>query len=98
MECHGTCFVDIRPSNTQLFVYNRRVTKDEIFFCLRRSVFVDEFNSPFNEPGSKVLGIGDGGRATDELRFGTIKCTETLQAAQHISQMAPKNTAIGVQF
>ena len=54
-------------------------------------------STPFNEPRQ---GLGDwhGDRATDELRFRTIKCTEALQAAQHIGQMAAENTAIGVQF
>ena len=55
------CLGQIRPSNAELRVDDRRVHKDEVFFAPRRTRLIDQFKRRTDQFLRQLAGIGDRG-------------------------------------
>ena len=74
------------------------IKKNKVLATARRAVIVNHLKRQAHQSFSVLSGVGYGCRTADELGGGTIKVTQTAQAAQHTGNMGTKNTAIGVSF
>jgi hypothetical protein len=52
----------------------------------------------FRQALGQLAGIGNGGRAGDELRRRAVESRDAVQAAQDVGQVAAEDAAIGVQL
>ena len=69
-----------------------------MLLAARRPVVIDQLEVFLGEILRQFLGIGNGGRAADELRLRAVECRNALEAAQHVGKVAPEHSAISVQL
>src|SRR6266568_4247809 len=91
-------FIDVAAANAQRAIHDGRVVKHEGFFRGWCAVRMEDFDFGFEKTRGEVAGIGDGCRATNELRFAAVKSSDAPEAAQNIAQVAAEDAAVSVQF
>ncbi len=62
------------------------------------AVVVNQSERLFDQPLDQLLRVGDGRRATDELRARAVESADAFQAAEDVGHVAAKHPAIGVHF
>src|SRR5467141_3506929 len=95
---HARSFVDIAAADAERAIHDGRIVENESFLCGGRAVGIEDFDFGFEKAGSEVAGIGNGCRATDELRIAAVEASDAAKAAQHVAQVAAEDAAVGVQF
>jgi len=85
-------------ADPKLPVHNRRVEEKEVLGARWGPVPVYQIDRPFDEGRRQLVGVGDGGRAADKLRIRAVEPANALKPPDHIRDMTPENTAIGVQL
>ena len=90
--------MQIAAADPQLAVDHRRVVEDEILFPGRCAIVFNQGKRLLHQRFGQLLGVGNGCRTADKLRFGTVKLTNPLQSSNQVGQMAAINAAIIVQF
>ena len=63
-----------------------------------RAVIVNDGDGPPDQRFRQLLGIGDGGAAQDEPGMAAVEFAQAHKPAEHVSQVAAKDPAIGMDF
>ena len=101
LQQHGGDVARLRqntPADPQLAVHHRRIVEHEVPCTHGGAVIIDHVDGAARERLRQLLGIGDGGRAEDELRLGAIEIAQAQQAAQDIGQVGAEHAAVGMDL
>src|SRR5207245_2882114 len=72
--------------------------KDKSFIRGRGAVRIEHLDFGFEQTRGQLAGVGDGRRATNELRIAAIEMRDAAQPAKNVAQVASENSAVGVQL
>ena len=75
-----------------------RVPEGELLAAGRRTVRRDLVKGQPRQASGKVAGVGDGGRAEDELRVGAVACAETPEPADQPRHVGAEDAAVDVSL
>src|SRR6266853_457313 len=78
--------------------YDRRIHEHEELLASRRAGLFHDLESLLCQPFCQLAWIRDGRRRTDECRRGSVVTADSVQASQHLAEMAAENASIRMQL
>src|SRR5262249_10190051 len=94
----AACLHQIAATDAELAIHHGRVIEDDVFIAARGAVTLHQLELLSREGFGELARIGDGRRATYELRLRSVELANPKQAAHYVRQMAAIHAAIGVQL
>ena len=91
-------FVEVAAADAEFTVDDGGIVEDEVFFGLGGTVLIDKGKGLFAEGFSEFAGVGDGGRAADELGGGAVEFADAAEAAEDVAEVGTVDAAVVVEF
>ncbi len=98
LERYSPRFRQIRSSNTELGVDDRRVHEQEELLSARRAALVDELERLAGQPFGKFARVRDRRRRADEDGVRSVVAAHALHTTQDVREVTAEHAAIGMQF
>ncbi len=95
---HARSFLDVAAANAKRAIDDRRIVKNECLFARGRAIRIEHFHFFFEQARRQFAGIRYCCRTTNKPRIAAVEVRNASQTPQHIAEMAPKDSAVGVKF
>ena len=90
--------VEVAAADAELAVDDRRVVENKVLLAGGGTVFVNQMELFAGQGFGQRAGIGDGGRAADELGIGAVEGADAFEAADEVGEVGAVDTAVVMEF